>query len=278
EGIPVAAGAGDTAAGTFGSGMFESNLTMDIAGTASVMCCSANSYSPDTTFSTLNLMRSPVDGIWLPLAYINGGGMCIKWLRDNFTGTPHIDYNSLEHEAALVPAGSEGVLFCPHFSGRVLPANAKMKGCFLGLDFKHTRAHLFRAVMEAIAFEYRYYLSVMKQCYPDAEFESMLCTGGGANSDLFNQIKADILGLTLTTFETADTALLGSAVIAAVGAGVYESYKAPIQKSLHAKAVFRSNSATVSTYEKSYNDYQQMLISTSEFYNADAKINGGIKI
>jgi xylulokinase len=79
EGVPVVAGCGDTAASTFGSGMFERGMILDCAGTASVLCSVVDSFVPDTEHETLTMMRSPVDGLFLPLAYINGGGMCIRW-------------------------------------------------------------------------------------------------------------------------------------------------------------------------------------------------------
>jgi len=230
EGIPVVAGCGDTAASTFGSGMFERDLLLDCAGTASVLCSVVDRYVPDTKYETLTMMRSPVDGLFLPLAYINGGGMCVRWFRDTLSGTPAASYDQLQAEAEVLAPGSENLLFIPHFSGRVLPNNPNLKGTYLGLDFKHTRGHMYRAIMEAVAYEYGYYLSVLRSLYPHDHFDQMLTIGGGAKSALFNQIKADVLGVSVTTFETGETALLGSAVIAAVGTGMLTDYHKPIQQ------------------------------------------------
>ena len=224
EGIPVVAGCGDTAATTFGSGMFQREQILDSAGTASVLCGVVDKYVPDTENETLTMMRSPVDGLFLPLAYINGGGMCIRWFRDTLTGKPNASYDELQEEAEAVEPGSEGLIFMPHFSGRVLPSNPNLKGAYLGLDFKHTRAHMYRAIMESIAYEYKYYLSILKNLYPSYKFTQMLTMGGGAKSDLFNQIKADVLGIPVTTLQLRDTALIGSAVIAAYGVGMFSDY------------------------------------------------------
>jgi len=266
EGIPVTAGAGDTSASTFGSGMFEEELVQDIAGTASVMSCVVDDYVPDIEYKTLLLMRSPVDGLWLPLAYINGGGLCIRWFRDNFSGNPPATYEELNKEAKEVVAGSEGVIFCPHFSGRVLPTDDTLKGGFLNLDFKHTRGHLYRSIMEGIAYEYQYYLSIIRKSYPKCDFNDMIVIGGGANSKTFNQIKADVLGVKVETFEYGDTALIGSAVIAAVGAGIFTDYKEPIQKAMKKKAEFSPNKKLAEKYEEMGEKYRQMLSSTSKFY------------
>ena len=266
SGIPVVVGAGDTAASTFGSGMFDKNLVMDCAGTASVMCCVVDNYLPDLQHKTLTMMRSPVDGLWLPLSYINGGGLCLRWFRDNFAGNPQLTYDALEAEAEKVPAGSEKLLFCPHFSGRVLPEDSSLKGSFMGLDFRHTRAHLYRAVMEGIAYEYSYYLRVIREDYPNGNFDNMYTIGGGANSRLFNQIKADVLNVSVHTFESGETALIGSAVIAAVGAKVFDDYKEPIRKLMKKKGEFKPEPCNVRTYIPQSEAYGRMLDVTSRFY------------
>ncbi|MFP3088890.1 hypothetical protein LQZ21_01005 [Treponema sp. TIM-1] len=231
-GIPVVAGAGDTAASIFGAGLFGQDEVLDCAGTASVFCCGADSFSPDVRHKTMTMMRSPEDGRWFPLAYINGGGLCVRWFRDFFTGTPPLSYAELEEDAGKLPAGSEGLIFVPHFAGRVLPANPVLKGSFTGLDFKHSRGHLFRAVMEGIAYEYAFYLSVLRDLYPKGDFRRMTATGGGSKSDLFVSIKADVLGLSAVRSIVGDTALVGSAVIAACGAGVLTDYRGAVRKTI----------------------------------------------
>lgn len=266
EGTPVAAGGGDTACSIFGSGMFQSGMLYDCAGTASVLCCVADEYSPDTRFETMTMMRSPVDGQWFPLAYINGGGLCLRWLRDELTGKPHADYDQLSAEAGEIAPGSEGLLLIPHFAGRVLPSNPYLKGTFLGLDWKHTRAHLFRAVMEGIAYEYGYYLSVLKALYPGTDFREMAAIGGGAKSPLFLQIKADVLGVDVTSFETGDTALIGSAVIAGVGAGVFADYRAPIEKLVKKRQTFQPDAAAHAAYAPYQSAYLKSMDALTGVY------------
>ena len=225
-------GSGDTAASIFGSGLFEGGRLLDVAGTASVLCSMVESYQPDTAFKTLTMMRSPVDGCWFPLAYINGGGLSLSWFRNELTGTPPATYLDLENKARDLPPGSEGILFIPHFAGRVLPNNPDIKGSFIGLDWKHTREHLFRSAMEGIAYEYAYYLDIMRRLFPQDNFAQMGAIGGGAKSELFLQIKADVMGLDVTSYETGNTGLIGSAVIAGCGVGLIKDYRSLIEKTL----------------------------------------------
>jgi Sugar (pentulose and hexulose) kinases len=157
-------------------------------------------------------------------------------------------------------------LFCPHFSGRVLPEDSSLKGSFMGLDFRHTRAHFYRAIMEGISYEYSYYLSIIKENYPNGDFGNMYTIGGGANSKLFNQIKADVLNVSVYTFESGETALIGSAVIAAVGAKVFDDYKEPIRKLMKKKGEFKPEPCNASVYISQSEVYGRMLNMTSQFY------------
>lgn len=266
EGIPVVAGCGDTAASTFGSGMYQRGMILDCAGTASVLCSVVDSFVPDTAHETLTMMRSPIDGLFLPLAYINGGGMCVRWFRDTLSGTPAASYKEMEEQCEKVSPGSEGVIFIPHFSGRVLPNNPHLKGSYLGLDFKHTRAHMFRAVMEAVAYEYRYYVSVLRQLYPQDQFDEMITIGGGAKSPLFNQIKADVMGIGVTTFEMGETALLGSAVIAGVGTGLLSDYRAPIERVMKKGAQYKAEMQNHKAYQPYADAYLRAIDALTGYY------------
>ena len=266
EGVPVVAGCGDTAASTFGSGMFRRNMVLDCAGTASVLCSVVDSYVPDTEFETLTMMRSPIDGLFLPLAYINGGGMCMRWFRDTLSGDPAASYKELDAEAQNVQPGSEGITFIPHFSGRVLPNNPFLKGSYLGMDFKHTRGHMFRSVMEAVAYEYKYYLSVLRKLYPSDSFDDMITIGGGAKSSLFNQIKADVMGVNVTTFEMGETALLGSAVIAGCGVGLLSDYEKPIERVMRKGDEFRPDRQAYEQYVPYADNYLKAMDILTEFY------------
>jgi len=266
SGIPVVAGLGDTSASTFGSGMFERDMIQDCAGTASVLCAVVDSYVPDVENKTLTMMRSPIDGLWLPLAYINGGGLCVRWFRDNFSGTPNAEYGKLEQEAALIPPGSERLIFIPHFSGRILPSDASLKGAYLGLNYNHTRAHLYKAIMESIAYEYSYYLSVLKSNFPDNRFDEMLIIGGGANSPLFNQIKADVLGIRAATFHTGETALLGSAVVAAAGVGFISDYRAPIRDVMLQTKAYTPDMGRHKIYGEYAKTYMEAIMWTGKIY------------
>jgi xylulokinase len=221
EGTMVCAGAGDQAATSLGAGITKPGLAFDVAGTASVFSRCTDSYAPDVKNKTVLYARSILPGLWIPLAYIGGGGLCIRWIRDTLAGSnPSVTYDSLAEEARFLPPGSEKLMFVPHFSGRVCPNDPFVHGSFTGLTARHGRAHLYRAVMESIGYEYALYDRILNECTENVARE-VYVIGGGAKSSLFNQIKSDILGIRYTALETVDTSTLGAAIVAGYAAGIY---------------------------------------------------------
>lgn len=266
EGIPVAAGCGDTAASTFGAGMQRPGMLLDCAGTASVLSCVTDVFRPDIEHETMTVMRSPVDGLFSPLAYLGGGGMCIRWFRDQLSGKPAASYDELQEEARAVAPGPENPLFIPHFSGRALPNDPTIKGGFIGLDFKHMRGDMYRAVLESVAYEYHYYLGILKELYPHASFTRCLTIGGGAQGELFNQIKADVLGLDVQTLKAEDTSLLGTAAIAGASVGLVEDCQGKIAAKTVESKLYRCDPAKHEMYEGLAGRYLQAVAAFSDFF------------
>ncbi|MCR4623013.1 MAG: hypothetical protein K5663_13120 [Clostridiales bacterium] len=217
QGIPIAAGCGDTAASALGAGVTKPCMALDVAGTASVLAMSTNQFVPDTKHRTLLFMRSVLDGLYTPLAYIGGGGLCIRWASRLLGKT----YDELEKEATIIPLGSNGLQFVPHFAGRVCPASPCLSGAWYGLKWNHGHGEMYRSVLESIAAEYRHYHDILLDCDAIKGGGVVLGTGGGAKSRLFCQIKADALQMDYLPLQNADAALRGSAIVAGMAAGVY---------------------------------------------------------
>lgn len=226
-GTPVVAGCGDTAASVLGAGITEPGYFYDIAGTASVFAGCTSLYSPDVENKTLNYMRSPIEGLWNPLAYINGGGLCLRWYR-NLSGKSYAELDSL---AESVNAGSDGLIFIPHFTGRIFPNDPTVKGSFIGLNWNHSSGELYRSIMESIAYEYNIYKEILERKDSETKPICVVGVGGGAGSHVFNQIKADVLKIPYARLEFEDSAPYGAALLAGYGCGLYKSLEsAALQK------------------------------------------------
>ena len=129
RGVKVAAGCGDTAASSLGAGITRPGVAYDVAGTASVFACATDRYAPDTAHKTILFARSVIEGLYIPLAYISGGGICLKW----FAGLCGRSLRELDELAAQEAPGCGGITFIPHFSGRTCPLDNDVRGAILGL-------------------------------------------------------------------------------------------------------------------------------------------------
>jgi xylulokinase len=101
-----------------------------------------------------------------------------------------------------------------------------MRGAWLGFSWGHTRAHFFRAVLESIAFEYAWYLSILREAIPGLRLTETRAVGGGARSDAWNQIKSDVLGVPYQRLARSEFGTWGSALIAGKAAGIYDDLAA----------------------------------------------------
>ena len=230
EGIPIVAGSGDQAAGPLGAGIVEPGLIFDVAGTASVFSTCVDKYTPDREHKTLIFQRSVIPALWYPLSYISGGGLCLRWFRDNFSESEKLTaqeknmdaYDFLNKIAREVPAGSEGLIFLPHLGGRSCPNEPDVRGLWQGFSWKHKKGHFYRSIMESIAYEYLHYLEIQKKLFPHIKFKEVRVIGGGSRSNLWNQIKADVLGLPYAKIDRDECAILGSAILAGYGVGIFD--------------------------------------------------------
>jgi len=228
-GTPIAAGAGDTAAGALGAGIVRAGMLFDTAGTAAVLAGCTSQFVADTQQRALITMRSVVPGLWNPLAYIAGGGLIQRWYRDTFFNSllarsqPLNEdlYGLMAELAAKIPPGAEGLFFSPHLGGRICPADPAMRGAWVGFSWGHTQAHFIRAILESIAYEYSYYLGILRELIPNMNLIEARVIGGGARNPLWNQIKADVLGVPYQRLQRDEFATWGCALIAGYAVGLY---------------------------------------------------------
>ena len=229
QGTIIAAGCGDTAAGALGAGIVKPGMLFDTAGTASVLAGCTDQYAPDIKNRALLTMRSVIPGLWHPLAYIAGGGQALTWFRDKFfnairgnTQEEENLYLELDSMAKKAPLGSSDLYFSPHLSGRICPATPEMRGAWVGFSFSHAQEHFYRAVLESVAYEYAYYLNILKQLIPNLNLTEARVIGGGAQSTFWNQIKSDVLGVPYLRLARSEFGTWGAAMIAGKAAGIYD--------------------------------------------------------
>lgn len=229
EGTPIAAGAGDQAAAALGVGAVTPGDIFDSAGTASVFSLCVDQFKPDVENKVVLASHGVVPGTFNALSFINGGGLNLRWFRDNFGAEEQKIAKEMEENvyqlfdrlADKVPPGAGRSLFVPHLQGRVLPPDSSLRGLWVGFTWGHSRAYLFRAMLEAVAYEYAYYLEIEKELHPGLRFNDVRVIGGGASSKLWNQIKSDVLNIPYCLVNRSEVGTWGCALIAGASVGLF---------------------------------------------------------
>jgi xylulokinase len=243
-GAPVVIGAIDAWCDIVGCGGVEPGNAVDVAGTSEVVALvTAQPVEGDGVFS------SPlVEGCHWIGGPMQMGGAALEWLARVFYGGEP-DFERMEAEASSVAPGAEGLLFLPYLRGERAPVwDSAARGAFVGLTDRHTRAHCARAVYEGVAFAVG---DVLEHSLTAAEIrpEALRVSGGGARSAFWNQIKADVTGLTVQQMAVSDAACLGAATLAAVGTGTFDGLSDAAAAMTHPAATFEPQAAHAATYQ-----------------------------
>lgn len=220
-GVPVAAGGGDQTVACLGAGLVEPGQASDSAGTASLFSMCVEEFAPDVEEQALIASHSIAPGCFISFSFINGGGMALNWFRDElaFDLDAGTAFTELERMAAEIEPGADGLLWLPHIQGGVMPPKPYLRGGFLGLSAGHTRAHMYRAILEGIAMQYADWARLAPSYFTGGGLTEVRAFGGGSRSRLWNQIKADVLDASWRCLPRPECAILGNAMIAAAATG-----------------------------------------------------------
>ena len=189
----------------------------------------------------------------------------LRWLRDAVA--PDAGFDDLLKGAAEVGAGSDGLLFLPYLTGERTPhPDPLARGAFVGLTIRHDLRHLTRAVLEGVAFGLRDGLSLMigAGLRPPTEIRA---SGGGVRSALWRQILADVLRADIATVPTAEGAGYGAALLAAVGAGWFETVEAACTAVVAVKPAATPTEAA-SLYAEAHGRYRDLYPALAPTFHA----------
>ncbi len=226
-GTPVIAGAGDQAAGATGMGIVTPGAVSATIGTSGVVFAATDRPALDSK-GRLHTFCHAAPGRWHVMGVTQAAGLSLRWFRDCF-GAGADDgrdpYERLTSEAAQVPAGSDGLLWAPYLMGERTPhLDPNARGALIGLTASHTRAHVIRSILEGVAFSLRDSFTLFAEM--GVPVRSIRLGGGGARSSLWRQIQADVYGHEVEVVEAEEGAAYGAAILAGVGAKMWESVDA----------------------------------------------------
>jgi xylulokinase len=262
-GTPLVAGCGDTAASFLACGASREGVCVDVAGTASVFAATTRQFRADVEHGMLGWGRSATPGLWHPYAYINGGGMNLEWFACQIAAAagalPKKAIEQLDRLAAKIVPAAEDPMFLPHLGGRVAPSRPSLRGAWAGMTWSHTAAHLYRAVLEAVALEYCLYRDGLQALDPELSIREVRVTGGGQRSALWNQIKADALGTKVVGVSRPEGAPLGAALVAGYGAGLLDDLDAAAQRWIQTRHVVEPDRSRAAHYRRRLARYRRLL-------------------
>jgi glycerol kinase len=219
-----------------------------------------------------------VPGVWVQEASIFTSGAVLRWFRDqigheecSMAQEGQDPYDIITAEAKKSTPGANGLLLIPHFIGAGAPHwNPHAKGIIFGLALGHERKDLYRAVLEGVAYEIRKNIEVFKEL--GIEPKELMLTGGGSRSDLWNQIYADVLGITCVRNIVEEATSLGVAILAASGAGIFPDIAKAAESLCKVDKKWLPNNERHNLYEKYYRfsyDLYELISSMNIYKNFD---------
>jgi xylulokinase len=216
-GVPVAAGAGDQAAGALGVGVDRPGPLSVQIGTSGVVFAALPGFQADAE-ARVHAFCHAVPGAWHAMGVMLSAAGSLRWLRDTLgTGS---GYDELTAEAQEWPPATEGLTFLPYLTGERTPhADPHARGAFAGLTLRHDRGALVRAVLEGVAYGLRDSLELLRELGVDPRAGHV--SGGGARSELWVRILASVLGLPIQRTATDEGSAYGAALLGGVAAGVF---------------------------------------------------------
>ena len=252
-GIPVCVGANDHLAGALGGGNIRPGIVTETTGTVLALVATTPTLLDDWQ---VVVGRHAVPELSYAMSFANTAAIVLKWFRD--ICEPGADYNRFLAGVENVPPGCDGLTLLPHFEGSNVPPdfNPYVKGAFIGLTLGHKRTHLARAIMEACA-------NLLRECLEPLLSHGVTLTevrslGGAAQSDLWLQMKADLLGVPVERPAVPEAASLGAAVLAAAGIGQFPSVREASSAWYRSERVFEPDSSRHAAYGEVYERYKRL--------------------
>lgn len=258
--VKILAGAGDTMQSMLGSGIFQKGQCVDVAGTCAMFCVATDGIVPELSSREANLIfnSGSLENTYFYWGFIRTGGLALRWFKDNIcqkANEPQY-YQKLSEGAKIVGAGANGVLFIPYLSAG-LNELKNASGCFLNMTLDDDQFVMWRAVLEAIGFDY---MEITKR-YRKAgmNLNSITVTEGGSRDDLWNQIKADMLNTKVVRYKNAGGAVITNCVFAAYALGEFANLQHELQKLLIVDNSYESHADQHQLYQQIYQTKQELV-------------------
>ena len=265
-GTPVVGGGGDQASSAVGNGIVEPGIVSCTIGTSGVVFAHMENVAYDPA-GRVHTFCHAVRGKWHVMGVTQGAGLSLQWLRNQLA--PGASYDSLTSEAAKAPRGAQGLFWLPYLMGERTPhLDATARGGWIGLTASHTRADLIRAVIEGVSYSQRDCLDIIEEL--GVSVSSVRASGGGAKSEFWRGLLANILGKRVVTLETQEGSAYGAALLALAGTGEYAGVPEVCRAAIRETASVSPVEADAAFYQAAHRVYQSLYPALKPAYAAIA--------
>lgn len=254
EGVPVAAGAGDQAAGALGVGVDRPGPMSVVLGTSGVVFAALPKFAADPQ-ARVHVFCHAVPASWHAMGVMLSAAGSLQWFHDALASG--IRYADLDGEAAMWQAGSEGLVFLPYLAGERTPhSDPDARGAFVGLSLRHDRGALVRAVMEGVAYGLRDSYELLGSL--GVKGEAGRASGGGARSRLWLRIVATTLDLPIELTAVEEGAAFGAALLAAVAGGEFGDVHQAVAGCVRVRDVIEPEAQWKDSYAEGYQSFREL--------------------
>ncbi|HKB65909.1 MAG TPA: xylulokinase [Pyrinomonadaceae bacterium] len=258
-GTPIIAGGGDQAAGAVGMGIVRPGTASSTIGTSGVVFAATDQPKLDPK-GRVHTFCHAIPGRWHVMGVTQGAGLSLRWFRDQFGAIGDDGYDSyhrLTKEAALVPSGSDGLIWTPYLMGERTPhLDPFARAALIGLTASHTRAHIVRAILEGVAFSLRDAFEIFNEI--EVQVKEIRLGGGGARSSLWRQIQADVYGHRVDMVAAEEGAAFGAALLAGVAVGMWSSVDAACEAVVRITGHVEPNAESVRMLAGQYERFKKI--------------------
>lgn len=277
-GTPVVGGAGDNAAAAVGTGVVVDGRAFATIGTSGVVFAHTSELAVDPQ-GRVHTFCCAVPGAWHVMGVTLAAGASLQWFRNNLCPDIIEDarvrgvdpYVLMTEQAARSPIGANRLLFTPYLMGERTPhLDPDCRGAFTGLSAMHARGDLIRAVMEGVTYSLRDCAETLRAM--GVTSRELIACGGGATSPLWRGMLADALHCPVTTTVGKEGPALGVALLAGVGAGVYDSVPAACDAVVHTGTPMLPDEQAGAAYDAFYDVYRTIYPALRASYAALAKL------
>lgn len=282
--IPVVGGSGDQPAGAVGNGIVQAGIVSATLGTSGVMYAHAKTPVYDK-LGRVHTMCSAVENEWCVFGCMLSAGGSFQWFKNNMTPSSSeasktsmakkqkVDpYELLVEQASQAPAGCDGLFFLPYLTGERCPyANPNARGGWIGLTARHDRNAMIRSLLEGVTFGMADALSIMQEM--GIATKSVRLSGGGARSEFWKQLQADIYNKPAVTINAKEGPAYGVALLAGVGTGVWSSVKQACKQAISETQKLKPNRKLTAMYAKHHQQYSDLYMALKEQYDRIAELD-----